>query len=187
MLRGRLRVRVRRRVDIHRCSWWMDRVRKICGVRVLHTRQSRPNGEWSDVAASDKLGLDVDCVVGRTGRTVTGHWTIRASRWLRHGCMWLPYRRRCTALRQRDELLPLLPQLVALFDLEAEHLHLRCFEHEHPKAGQEARKERHRRRVGSEVADGRCCVQKQKPFYRAPIRLGAVSYTHLTLPTIYSV
>ena len=84
MLRGRLRVRVRRRVggmrDIRRCRWWIDRVRKICGVRVLHTRQSRPNGEWSDVAASDKLGLDVDCVVGRTGRTVTGHWTIRASR-----------------------------------------------------------------------------------------------------------
>ena len=58
----------------------MDRVRKICGMRVLHTRQSRRNGEWSDVAASHKLGLDVDGVVGRTGRTVTGHWTIRASR-----------------------------------------------------------------------------------------------------------
>jgi hypothetical protein len=84
MLRWRLLVRVRRRVrgmrDNHRCRWWMDRVRKICGMRVLHTRQSRPKGEWSDVAASDKLGLDVDSVVGRTGRTVTGHWPIRASR-----------------------------------------------------------------------------------------------------------
>ena len=71
---------VREMRDIHRCRWWMDRVRKICGMRVLHTRQSRRNGELSEVAASDKLGLVVDCVVGRTGRTVTGDGTIRASR-----------------------------------------------------------------------------------------------------------
>ena len=71
---------VREMRDIHRCRWRMDRVRKICGMCVLHTRQSRPNGEWSEVAASHKLGLDVDCVVGRTGRTVTGHWPIRAGR-----------------------------------------------------------------------------------------------------------